>query len=95
MAVHFRNVTFGPLRELNILAPDGAVIGIIGEHGCGQSELLRLAAGLDQPLSGAVESMGDRRYVAMGGPLSLEAVNLLALDHAFAGADAFVRARLA
>ena len=93
MAVHFRNVTFGPLHELSILAPDSAVIGVVGERDCGQTELLRLAAGLDQPLSGEVEAPGERRYVGISSALNFEPVNLLLLDHAFAGADALVRAQ--
>ena len=31
------------------MAPDGAVVGIIGENGSGKSRLLRLAAGLESP----------------------------------------------
>ena len=47
MAIAFRHITFTPLRAFDAFAPNGAVIGIVGEDGAGQSQLLRLAAGID------------------------------------------------
>lgn len=93
MAIHFRDVHYAPLRGIDIMAPDGAVIGIVGERGCGATELMRLAAGLDRPTSGEIEAVGTRRYLGMADALNFAPVNLLLLDHAFAGADALVRAR--
>ena len=36
MAIEFRGVRFAPLRDLTVSAPNGAVIGVIGEKGAGQ-----------------------------------------------------------
>ena len=49
MSLAFRNVTSAPLENFDVVAPDGTVIGIIGENGSGKSQLLRLAAGLETP----------------------------------------------
>jgi lipopolysaccharide transport system ATP-binding protein len=95
MAVAFRNVSFAPLDGLSVSAPDGAVIGILGEDGCGARELLRLAAGLEQPAEGAVDGPAIRRLLGPGDPLDLTPVPLLLLDHALAGRDAVQRARAA
>ena len=54
MAIEFREVAFPPLEGLTVAAPNGAIIGIIGEDGTGKQSLLRLAAGLEQPVSGQV-----------------------------------------
>ena len=40
MSLAFRNVTSAPLDNLNVVAPDGTVVGIIGENGSGKSRLL-------------------------------------------------------
>ena len=45
MALAFRSVTSAPLENFDAAAPDGAVIGIMGENGAGKGRLLRLAAG--------------------------------------------------
>ncbi len=95
MAIEFRQVTFPPLEELDIAAPGGAIIGIIGEDGAGKLSLLRLAAGLEQPASGEVIAGNSRRFIGAGDPLNLAAVETLALDHALAKHDALVRARAA
>ena len=93
MAVAFRNVSFAPLHGLNVSAPDSAVIGIIGEDGCGARELLRLAAGLDRPTEGAVEGPAACRLLGPADVLDFTPVPLLLLDHALAGRDAIERAR--
>jgi len=95
MAIEFREVTFPPLRELSVAAPDGAVIGIIGENGAGKRVLLRLAAGLQQPLSGEVWARGARRLLGPSDPLELEACDLLLLQHTLAQQDALARAQAA
>ena len=56
MALAFRRVTSAPLQDFDAAAPDGAVIGIIGENGAGAVRLLELAAGKVRPESGSVES---------------------------------------
>ena len=54
--VHFRYVEAGPevLQGVSIHARPGEFVAIIGESGAGKSTLIRLALGLDTPLSGAV-----------------------------------------
>jgi lipopolysaccharide transport system ATP-binding protein len=93
MAVAFRNVSFAPLDGISVSAPDGAVIGIIGEDGCGSRELLRLAAGLEQPAEGAVDAPEVRRLLGPADTLDLTPVPLLLIDHALAGRDAVQKAR--
>ena len=58
MALAFRGVTSAPLQDFDAAAPDGAVIGIIGENGSGADHLLALAARSARPESGSVESKG-------------------------------------
>src|SRR5207249_2611550 len=43
MTIEFRDESVGRLRGLSATAPGGAVIGVIGESGCGASDLLALA----------------------------------------------------
>ncbi len=69
------------------------MIGVIGEDGSGKSALLRLASGMVQPVSGEVRATEPRRFIAIGDPLNLGPVSVLALDHALARSDALVRAR--
>ena len=93
MAIEFRGVRSAPLRDLTISAPDGAVIGIVGEKGAGKSALLRLAAGTVQPEAGEVMAEGARRYLGPLDALQLSPVNVLAIEHSLALHDALVRAR--
>ena len=58
MALAFRNVTSAPLENVDVTAPDGTVVGIIGENGSGKSKLLRLAAGMETPTVGHGEGVG-------------------------------------
>ena len=58
MALVFRRVTSPPLVEFDAAAPDGAVIGVVGENGAGKSALARLAGGAEQPVTGEVEVAG-------------------------------------
>ena len=92
MPVEFRKVSCPPL-QLDVKAPDGVAIGIIGEDGAGKSKLLRVAAGLE-PLSGGSVAVGTRRrYIGPTDPLNLAPVDTLLLDHALATHDGIVRAR--
>jgi len=95
MAIAFREVRFGPLEEITVEAPDGVVIGILGEEGCGARELLRLAAGLDRPVEGAVDAPAACRLLGPADRMDLTPVPLLLLDHALAGRDAVQRAQAA
>jgi len=99
MAIVFRQVVCAPLSGLDAVAPDGAIIGVIGENGSGKSCLLRLAAGLAKPASGAVEARDPRRLL---GPdlkpddtLDFSPVAVLAMEHTLARQDALVRQRAA
>src|SRR3954466_16423709 len=74
MALAFRRVTSAPLHDFEAAAPDGAVIGIIGENGSGAGRLLELAAGSERPDSGTVESSGPVRTF---GPEELARQDLL------------------
>jgi lipopolysaccharide transport system ATP-binding protein len=93
MGIEFRNVRYPPFDDLSITAPDGAVIGLVGEKSSGDCAVLRLAAGLDAPVSGEVIPSGPSRYLAVTDTLNLAPVRLLLIDHAFAQADALVRGR--
>ena len=93
MCIEFRGVELVPLRDLNVAAPRGAVIGVIGEKGSGVSELLRLAGGLVKPQSGQVTVSGTRRYLGPMDRLDLARADLLVLDHTLAQLDALERAQ--
>lgn len=93
MAIVFREASLAPLEKLSVTAPNGAVIGIVGEEGSGKTALLRLAAGVEQPRSGIVDATEPRRLLGISDALNLAPVGTLALDHALAAHDAVVRAR--
>lgn len=93
MAVTFRNVSCPPLECFEAGAPDGAIIGVVGEDGSGKQVLLRLAAGVQQPAAGEVESTPPRRLISFGDPLNLAPAGTITLEHALARHDALVRAR--
>jgi ABC-type sulfate/molybdate transport systems ATPase subunit len=93
MPVEFRKVSCPPLHALDVIAPDGVAIGIIGEDGAGKSMLLRLAAGLEPPRAGSVAVGTRRRYLGAADALNFAPVDTLLLDHALALHDRLVRAR--
>jgi lipopolysaccharide transport system ATP-binding protein len=70
MPLAFRRVTSHPLVDLDATAPDGVVIGVIGENGSGKSKLLRLAAGIESPATGKVERSGPEPVVLFGETLA-------------------------
>jgi ABC-type taurine transport system ATPase subunit len=92
MALAFLDVSCPPLEQLNVSAPGGAVIGLIGDDGSGKRTLLGLAAGRLAPVSGAVEAPASRRLIGPAGELDLAPVDLLLLEHALAERDAVTRA---
>ncbi len=96
MGIAFRRVTAPPLQEFDAAAPDGVIIGIIGEDGSGKGRLLRLAAGVEEAQSGAVERSGTQELL---GPFAPEfwptGPRVLALDQTLAHCDAVARARAA
>jgi len=93
MAIEFRGVRFPPFRDLTVSAPNGAVIGIIGEKGAGKGALLRLASGAAKSEAGEVIAKGESRYLGPLDPLQLSPVDLLFIEHSLAHHDALVRAR--
>lgn len=95
MALAFRRVISAPLSDFNAEAPDGVVIGVIGEDGSGKTRLLRLAAGLDQPDSGTVAASGPARMLGPGDALSLAPSPVLLINQTFARHDLLVRERAA
>jgi sulfonate transport system ATP-binding protein len=46
------------LNRVDLHAPAGQFLAIVGRSGCGKSTLLRLIAGLDEPTAGAIEVEG-------------------------------------
>jgi ABC-type nitrate/sulfonate/bicarbonate transport system ATPase subunit len=95
MSIDFRQASLGPLRELTAAVPGGAVIGVIGDNGSGQEELLRLAAGLAAPSSGEVRSDSPRRLLNPSDTLHFDDVQTLAIHHTLAFQDALTRAQAA
>ncbi|HKE26613.1 MAG TPA: Wzt carbohydrate-binding domain-containing protein [Bryobacteraceae bacterium] len=100
MGIAFRRITSAPLAEFEAAAPDGVVIGIIGENGSGKSRLLRLAGGVDVPQSGRVEASGCGRLLGPADGLELGVLDLglrgvLCIDNTFARHDLLVRERAA
>lgn len=60
--VETRNLTreYGDfaLRDVNLVVPEGGVVGLVGENGAGKTTLLRLIMGLVRPSGGTVTLMG-------------------------------------
>jgi lipopolysaccharide transport system ATP-binding protein len=95
MAVVFRKVSFPPLSDLTICAPDRAVIGIVGEDGSGKRALLRLAVGLEKPVAGEVSARGSRRLLGPIDDLDLAQADTIALDHTLSRHDVLVQSQAA
>jgi lipopolysaccharide transport system ATP-binding protein len=95
MAIAFRHAGFPPLVDIDAVAPDGATIGIVGENGSGKTRLLRLAAGIDQPLTGSVECSGAARLLGPLDALNLAPAPVLLIDQTLAQHDWVVRERSA
>jgi energy-coupling factor transporter ATP-binding protein EcfA2 len=95
MSLHFAT---SPARRWTIwtsVAPDGTVVGIIGENGSGKSRLLRLAAGLETPTSGTIKASGDVRWLGPDDALNLAPAPVLLIDRTFGHQDLVVRERAA
>jgi len=93
MALVFRGVTCAPIDNFDAIAPDGTIVGIIGDSGSGKSRLLRLAAGVDKPAPGVVKASGDAKLLGPEDPLNLAPSPVLLIDQTFARHDALVRDR--
>src|SRR3954466_8724113 len=46
------------LRDINLAVPRGAVVGIMGQSGCGKTTLLRVIMGAHMPTRGAARVLG-------------------------------------
>jgi ABC-type sulfate/molybdate transport systems ATPase subunit len=95
MPLSFRQVHAPPLAQFDATAPEGSIIGLIGEDGSGKTRLLRLAAGIDQPESGALERPDSARLLAPLDALNLAPIPLLLIDGTLATHDGLVRERAA
>jgi lipopolysaccharide transport system ATP-binding protein len=93
MAIYFSDASLAPLHQVTVSAPDGAVIGVIGEDGSGVRQLLQLATGLAAATAGEVRFDTAARYLGPLDALQLSPVSTLALDHSLACSDALVKAR--
>jgi lipopolysaccharide transport system ATP-binding protein len=93
MALAFKDVSGAPIQNLDAAAPDGVVIGIIGDNGSGKSQLLRLAAGVQDPSTGSVVTSGDAKLLGPDDPLSLSPSPVLLIDQTFARQDLLTRER--
>jgi phospholipid/cholesterol/gamma-HCH transport system ATP-binding protein len=62
--VEIRDVSFGydaarlVLRDIDLAIPRGAVVGIMGQSGCGKTTLLRMIMGALRPRGGTVRVLG-------------------------------------
>jgi phospholipid/cholesterol/gamma-HCH transport system ATP-binding protein len=62
--VEIKNVSFGydaarpVLRDIDLAIPRGAVVGIMGQSGCGKTTLLRLIMGAHLPSGGTARVLG-------------------------------------
>jgi energy-coupling factor transporter ATP-binding protein EcfA2 len=95
MSIAFRRVNAAPLQDFDASAPDGATIGIMGDHGSGKTKLLRLAAGVETPDSGSVEGPGKRVLLNPGDALHFAPAPVIAIDQTFAQHDLAERERAA
>jgi lipopolysaccharide transport system ATP-binding protein len=95
MSLAFRGVTCAPIENFDAVAPDGVVVGIIGDSGSGKSRLLRAAAGLERITAGTVKASGDIKLLGPDDPLNLAPAPVLLIDQTFCRQDALVRDRAA
>jgi len=93
MAISFRSVSCAPLLSIDATAPDGVVIGIIGDNGAGKSVLLRLAAGQAHPDSGSAKVSGEAKLLGPDDSLTLTTTPVLLINHTFGRQDPLVRER--
>lgn len=93
MSLLLREVSGACLKQFSAEAPNGAIIGIIGEDPSSAAELLDLASGAAQPANGVVEAAEPRRALGPNDAFKLAPAGLLAIHHTFSRQPALVRAR--
>ena len=85
MALAFRSVTSAPLENFDVAAPDGRVVGIIGENGSGKSRLLRLGGRPGESRRRAPSRPpGQDTLLGPDDALNLAPAPVLLIDHTFA-----------
>lgn len=60
VALEFKEVTFGPIKDFSLQIHEGEIIGFGGLSGCGMHEIGRLAFGLEKPEKGEVLRNGKK-----------------------------------
>jgi lipopolysaccharide transport system ATP-binding protein len=95
MSLVFRSVSSAPLDNFEATAPDGTVVGIIGENGSGKSRLLRVAAGVEPTSAGSVKASGDVKLLGPDDALNLTPAPVLLINQTFSRQDALARERAA
>lgn len=95
MPITFRECSFAPLQSFSVSAPDGVVIGVIGEQDSGTHTLLRLACAAEVPSFGTVTASDPRQYHGPLDPLAIGTARTLALFHTLDLQDAVARANAA
>jgi len=93
MALAFHQVVTGPLRGVTAGVAPSTVVGLLADDVAAARVLLRLAAGLERPAQGQVNTAGRARIVGPLDPLDLSPVENLLLDHAFAFQGPLARQR--
>jgi lipopolysaccharide transport system ATP-binding protein len=93
MSIEFNSIHLAPLAGFTAVAPNGVIIGVIGEKGSGVTELLKLAGGVLSPERGEITAPAERRFLGSSETLNLAPAAVLALDQSLALQDAIVRAR--
>ena len=100
MAIAFARVTSAPLNAFEASAPDGCVIGLVGEDDSGVRQLLRVGAGLEEPAGGRIERSGAARWIGPQDALALSPAALggsrvLLIDGTFAAHGRLAQAKAA
>lgn len=93
MSIQLSGACYGPLQQCSVSAPGGAVIGIIGNDGAGQIELLRLATGQARPDSGQALVDESAQLLGPADNLEIGGAQTIAIFHTFALKDAPTRVR--
>ncbi len=72
------------LDAIDLTAPAGARVGLVGQNGCGKSTLLRIAAGVESPTRGSVRTPADVGFLAQDTGLPADATVAEVLARALA-----------
>lgn len=81
------------MEELTAWAPDGAIVGLVGEDRAAIGQVLRWAGGVETPEEGELRADQPQHWQGMGQELERGVARTLALDHTLAAMGAFERGR--